>query len=82
MSYHTLDCHSRTSGLYVMLDHVGRDKVMYSFVAKVLLGHLPAVLVRGTLGMGGLGIIFWGLWKRVMEGSPDPGGKTESWGRG
>lgn len=53
---------------------------MYSFDAKLLLGRLPAVLARGALGMGGLGILFWGPWKGVMEGSPDPGGKTGSWG--
>lgn len=35
--------------------------------AKLLLGHLPAVFVGGTLGVGGLGTVLWGPWKGAKE---------------
>lgn len=34
--------------------------------AKLLLGHLPAVFVGETLGVGGLDTLLWGPWKGVM----------------
>ena len=45
------------------------EDVMYSFAAKLLLGHLTTVLVRATLGVGGL-----------AHCSGDPG--RESWKEG
>lgn len=48
--------------------------------AKLLLGHLPAAFVGGTLAVGGLGTLLWGPWKGVKEVSPDPGGRTGNWG--
>lgn len=49
-------------------------------IQLTLLGHLPAMLVRGTLGVGGVGALLWGPWKGVMEGRPGHGGRTENWG--
>lgn len=48
--------------------------------ATLLLGHLPAAFVGGTLAVGGLGTLLWGPWKGVKEVSPDPEGRTGNWG--
>ena len=60
-------------------ENVGRGGCDVFICCQVAVGPPDYSVGESDPWSGWLGTLLWGPWKGVMEGRPDPGGRTENW---